>query len=166
MLIAFNSLPESAKVWIYQSSKIMTDEQANSILKQAENFVDTWTAHQAGLKAGVCIFYNTFIVFGVDESYNDASGCSVDKKVHFVKSIEQQTGLNLFDRMNIATLTKNSDIKFFHFSNLNDELANHNLDMNSIVFNNLVSTVQEFNSNWQLPLKDSWMKGFVQSKTV
>mgnify|MGYP003490178575 FL=1 len=33
---------------------------------------------------------NLFIVFAVDETYNDASGCSLDKKMNFVKSIERQ----------------------------------------------------------------------------
>ena len=102
MLVPFHTLPPSSKVWIYQASHVLTPEQSADILKSAEEFIESWTAHQANLKAGVRMAHNAFLVFAVDESYNDASGCSIDKKVHFVKNIVQQTGINFFDRMQAA----------------------------------------------------------------
>ena len=48
------------------------------------------------------IRYNRFIILIVDESHAGASGCSIDKSVHFMQQLEQEYGINLFDRFNLA----------------------------------------------------------------
>ncbi|MBL0340479.1 MAG: hypothetical protein IPP71_05865 [Bacteroidetes bacterium] len=90
MYVEFDTLPGSSKVWIYQASGLMNDQQVETIFNEAKVFIETWTAHQAELKASVAMFLNLFLVIAVDESFNDASGCSIDKKVHFVKHLEQK----------------------------------------------------------------------------
>ncbi len=156
MYVEFDSLPDTSKVWIYQASKIIDDSMVLQITIAARNFIQSWTAHQADLKASVKIYDNLFIVFGVDESYNDASGCSIDKKVHFVKSIEQQTGLNFFDRMKVAYINDGSIIleNMNKFSSL---IESGKVNDDTIIFNNLVTTKEEFDTSWKIPFSKSWL---------
>lgn len=131
------------------------------ILKSTESFIESWTAHQADLKSGVQILFNAFIVIAVDESHNDASGCSIDKKVHFIKEIEKQTGLSLFNRMNFAYITTGSMVGISPLSDLNNAVQTGKLSYDTIVFNNLVTSIREMKESWQIPLQKSWMMNFV-----
>lgn len=161
MLVPFNTLPESSKIWIYQSSRLMNDEEVQFIQNSTENFIESWTAHQADLKSGVQILFNTFILIAVDESHNDASGCSIDKKVHFLKEMEKQTGLELFNRMNFAYRTTDTEVCISPLSELNSAIQSGKLNYDTVVFNNLVTTIREMKQQWQIPLQNSWMMNFV-----
>lgn len=156
MYVEFDSLPNTSKVWIYQASKFMDSSMTEKIFAEAQNFIQSWTAHQADLKASVKIFDNLFIVFAVDETYNDASGCSIDKKVHFVKSIEQQTGLNFFDRMKIAYLD-NGTIGLENMNKFSSLVDSGKVNDDTIIFNNLVTTKEEFLKSWKTPFGKSWL---------
>src|SRR3978361_2025907 len=93
---------EQSRVWIYQSDKELGDEQAKQLLDQLNNFATAWTAHNQQLKAKAEVRYNRFLILIVDESQAGASGCSIDKSVNFMKQLEQEFGINLFDRFNLA----------------------------------------------------------------
>src|ERR1700759_2190076 len=93
---------ENSRVWIYQSDKELTDSEVALLQSQLDNFTTGWTAHNNQLKAKAEIRYNRFIILVVDESQAGASGCSIDKSVRFMKDIEQEFGINLFDRFNLA----------------------------------------------------------------
>src|SRR6187399_3043794 len=102
MLVSFNTLPPTARIWVYQSSRPMTDNEVSQSREVTEKFIENWTAHDARLKGGVEILFNHFIIIGVDENYNDASGCSIDKKVNFVKQLGAEFQIDFFNRMQIA----------------------------------------------------------------
>jgi len=93
---------ENSRVWVYQSDKELTAAQVIELQAALDNFTTGWTAHDNQLKAKGEIRYNRFIVLVVDESQAGASGCSIDKSVHFMKQVEQHFGINLFDRFNLA----------------------------------------------------------------
>src|SRR2546423_14019021 len=93
---------EQSRVWIYQSDKQLYDAQVNELQQQLDNFTSEWTAHNHQLKAKAEIRYNRFLILIVDESQAGASGCSIDKSVNFIKRLEQEFGINLLDRFNLA----------------------------------------------------------------
>jgi hypothetical protein len=146
---------ENSRVWIYQSDKELTDAQVIQLQVQLDNFTTGWTAHNSQLKAKAEVRYNRFIVLIVDESQAGASGCSIDKSVHFMHNIEQQFGINLFDRFNLAYRNGNQVLSVPRdaFETL---LKNGTITNNTIVFNNLAKDLTELENNWEIPFKDSW----------
>jgi hypothetical protein len=162
MLVPIDTLPSSARVWVYQSAEMFDDETAAGILNAASDFADQWTAHDASLKAGVEVRHNLFLIFAVDESHNDASGCSLDKKVRFVKQIESTYGLNFFDRMRIAF--RNSEgVKSESFARFGDLLRKGEVNDRTFVFNNLITDLKQLRENWEVPLELSWHKNILQT---
>lgn len=159
-------MPDSSRVWVYQSSRKFTPSEAVLLQTEAEQFAENWTAHQAGLKASVKVWHDRFIVFAVDESHNDASGCSIDKKVAFLKMQEQKLGTVFFERMTVAFINTDGDIETVNLNKLDSHLASGKMGPATMVFNNLVSTMGEFKSSWCIPLKDSWMKQFISAASV
>ena len=78
MLVDFNTIDEKSRIWIYAAEQKLTNEQENHILKAISDHLQNWEAHKVPLTAGVTILENRFIVVALDESENEASGCSID----------------------------------------------------------------------------------------
>ena len=156
----YKELADDSKVWIYQSSRDLTDEEVDEIKKHSKNFIAGWAAHGAELKAALEIFYNRFIVLFADESQVKASGCSIDSSVHFMQKIQDAYQLDLFDRLNIA-FKLSSKIDTLRMNDFQEALENGRLTENTTVFNNLVESKAAFESNWEVPLKDSWHKQLI-----
>lgn len=149
-----NFIPES-KVWIYQADRALTEQEVVLINKDALTFIDNWTAHGKLLKSQLEIFYNRFLVLFVDESQANASGCGIDKSIHFFQNLEKQLNINLMNRLLVAYKI-NDEVKTCSLSNFEKKIELGEITPETIVFNNLVSTKAEFESNWEIPLKNSW----------
>ncbi|WP_113663892.1 ABC transporter ATPase [Pedobacter nanyangensis] len=148
--------PQS-KVWIYQSNRKFTDQETTAIQDILDRFVEQWTAHGQQLKAKAEIFYQYFIVLTVDQEMANATGCSIDASVRTIKEIESKFGLDLFDRFNMAY--KIDDL--VHVATKEDFetlISIKKIGLNTIVFNNLVQTLEDFEQKWEVPLQDSWHK--------
>ena len=61
-MVSYRDLPGDSTVWIYQSSRELLPEEVNGINELSCDFVLTWAAHGASLKAAIELFYNYFIV--------------------------------------------------------------------------------------------------------
>ena len=146
---------ENSRVWVYQSDRELTDNEALQIKVLLDNFTTGWTAHNNQLKARAEIRYNRFIILIVDESQAGASGCSIDKSVHFMQQIEAQFGINLFDRFNLA-YRKGSEVLSAPRAQFEELLKQGNINTDTIVFNNLVQNLTELENKWEVPFKNSW----------
>jgi hypothetical protein len=146
---------EHSRVWIYQSDKELTDEQASGLLTLLNKFAAEWTAHNHQLKAKAEVRYNRFLILIVDESQAGASGCSIDKSVNFMKRLEQEFGINLFDRFNFA-YREGSEVLSAPRHQFEELLKSGKINTNTIVFNNLVQDLRQLETKWEVPFKDSW----------
>jgi hypothetical protein len=138
MTFPFSQMPPNAKVWIYASDKIISHEQLIIINEMAIPFIQNWTAHQNQLKAEFAVLYNCFLIFMVDEGFNEISGCGIDKSVNLVKDIEKQTNLNLFNRLKIQ-LINNNEVTIFNKTEIISAVKNRILSMLNTVTESLES---------------------------
>ncbi len=160
MLVPFKQLPDSSKIWIYQANRPFTDEELQEIKTKVDNFLTNWTAHGANLKAGVDYQYRRFIVFGLDQEETGASGCSIDASVHFIQDLEKEYNVDLLDKMNV-TYKQGEFVAYKALKDFRKMVKNRSVSPNTIVFNNLVNTKQEYEQDWEVPLKESWHSRFL-----
>jgi hypothetical protein len=146
---------ENSRVWVYQADRKLNDAEALQLQQQLNSFTQGWTAHNNALKAGAELRYNRFIVLVVDESQAGASGCSIDKSVNFMKQLEQHYNINLFDRFNLA-YRNGDEILSAPRAQFEDLIKQGAINQDTIVFNNLVQTLAELNTKWEVPFKKSW----------
>lgn len=161
MLVDFNTLPEESRVWIYQANRSFTDDEISEIKSKLDIFITNWTAHGADLQAGYLIKYKRFIVIAINQGLNAATGCSIDASVHFIQHLEKDYDVDLMDKMNVSY--KQGD--FIAYKNLLDfkKMAKEKaVSKNTIVFNNLVNNIAEFNENWEVPASESWHSRFIK----
>ena len=146
---------QHSRVWIYQADKKLTDQEVQEVQQELDNFTISWTAHNNQLKARAEVRYNRFFILMVDESQAGASGCSIDKSVHFMKQLEQRFNINLFDRFNLA-YRDGEEVKSLPRHAFEDLLKKGKINTETIVYNNMVQNVAELDSKWEVPFKNSW----------
>ncbi len=148
---------EQAHVWIYQCSREFSQEEEQALLRDGEAFVSQWKTHGKALLAQFEVYYHRFIVITVDQEVQQLSGCSKDAATHFIKGIEGAYNVNLLDRMQVA-YRNGEGVKTIHLNDMKEALTNGEIKWDTIVFNNLVSTKHEMNTQWEVPLNQSWHK--------
>ncbi|MEX0290758.1 MAG: ABC transporter ATPase [Flavobacteriaceae bacterium] len=160
MLIPFETLPVSSRVWIYQANRSFTEVELKEIKEQLEAFITQWTAHGADLKAGFEIRYNRFIILALDQSRTSASGCSIDASVHFIQQLEKQYGVDLLDKMNVS-YKQGEYIAYKPLTEFKKMAKDKAVSKNTVVFNHLVNNIQEYKSHWEVPASESWHARFM-----
>lgn len=160
MLVDFKELPNSSRVWIYQASRSFTEKEIVEIQLEMNAFIQNWTAHGQDLKSGYEIRYNRFLIIGLDQSAQSATGCSIDASVHFIQQIEKKYDVELLDKMNVSY----KQGEYIAYKNLIDfkKMAKQKaISKNTVVFNNLVATKGEYQEHWEVPASESWHARFL-----
>lgn len=160
MLVDFNILPEESRVWIYQANRSFTPEEIAEIENKLNVFIENWTAHGSDLQAGYLIKYKRFIVLGLNQSLNAATGCSIDASVHFIQQLEKEYNVDLMDKMNVS-YKQGEFIAYKPLTDFKKMAKQRAVSKNTIVFNNLVNNIAEFKENWEVPASESWHARFL-----
>lgn len=159
MYVPFETLPEESRIWIYQSNRKFSDTEIAEIEKDLVEFLTNWSAHGSSLEASYQIKYNRFIIIAINQDVHPATGCSIDSSVSFIQNLEKKYEVDLLDKMNVAF----KQGEFITYKTLLDfkKLAKEKaVSENTIVFNNLVNTIQEWNESWEVPAAESWHSRF------
>ena len=155
MFVEFDKMPDTSRIWIYQSNREFSSEEENVIKRNTKKFIDNWTRHGDDLKGSFTIVYNRFVVIAVDENFANVSGCSIDASVRFIQQIQSELNIDLLNKLHIAFKT-NDDVNSVSLNDFRSFIANDKITQDTIVFNNLVDTKADFESKWEVPAKESW----------
>ena len=146
----------NSRVWIYQAHRLFTLQEALTIEGLLESFVRDWQSHGTPVKGYANLFYGQFIVLIADETASGVSGCSTDSSVRLIKQIEQQTGVQLFDRLNLAFYVQQK-VQLVPLAQLPYALDNGLIQPDTLYFDNTVQTKLELETKWLSPMKDTWL---------
>ncbi|WP_339709618.1 ABC transporter ATPase [uncultured Kriegella sp.] len=160
MLVDFDELPDTSRVWIYQASRSFSTEELLEVRQELDGFIEQWTAHGADLRAGYIIRYNRFIILALDQSMAAASGCSIDASVHFIQQLEKRYDVELLDKMNVS-YKQGEFVAYKPLSDFRKMAKQKAVSANTVVFNNLVATKAEYLENWEVPASESWHARFM-----
>ena len=150
------SFSSDSRVWIYQSSRLFSLQEAFEIEDLLNDFTAKWLSHGAPVKGAAYLFFGQFIVLMADEKATGVSGCSTDSSVRLIKDIEQRFAVNMFDRTTLAFVVKDG-IQLLPLSQLQYAFNNGFINSHTLYFNNVVQTKKELEENWLIPIKDSWL---------
>jgi hypothetical protein len=159
MLLA--NLADTARVWVYQSNRVLSADETTEIQALTNNFVGEWTAHGSELTAAGEVIHNLFIVLAVDEEQAGASGCSIDKSVAFVRSLQERYEIDLLDRMTFVYRDAAGEVQTASRQNFARLYDIGSIDDDTTVFDTVVPTLGEFRSRFELPLHQSWHRRMV-----
>ncbi len=147
---------QTSRVWMYQSSRLFTINEALELEVILEGFTENWQSHGAKVKGYANLLFGQFIVLIADETQAGVSGCSTDSSVRIIKAIEERFKVDMFNRQNLAFIVKDK-IQLLPLSQLKYAVENNFIDGDTIYFNNLVQTKEELLNKWMIPVKESWL---------
>lgn len=159
MLVEFSTLPLDSRIWIYQSDRKFSESEISEIDESLKSFIESWSAHGQGLEASYLLKYDRFIIIAINQEVQVATGCSIDASVQFIQSLEQKYGVDLLDRMNVTYKTG----EYIAYKSLIDfkKMAKaKSVSPATIVYNNLVNTIEEWQDFWEVPASESWHSRF------
>jgi hypothetical protein len=160
MLVNFESLENTSRVWIYQSTREFSKSEVEIINDKIELFLANWKRHGDDLKASYKLKYNQFIILAVDENFNDVSGCSIDASVNLMKQMEKELNVDLTNKLNIS-FKDNDNINIVSLSDFQKYAKQEKITSSTIVFNNMVSSKADFEQKWEVTANNSWHKRFL-----
>ena len=160
MYVSFNLLPPNAKVWIYQSDSNLSSTDVELIEKEVKFFLNNWSSHNKEIESSYEIRYNRFLIIGLNEDINSASGCSIDKSVNFIKNLQSILKVNFLNRLDVAYKIGNeiNTISLLEFQNM---IRENKLSKDSIVYNNMIDTKKLYLNNWETTIENSWHKKYL-----
>ena len=99
--VDFRSLPDHGRLWVFPSSRSLNDQESSEVLKEVDRFLEQWTAHGRELKSGRDLREGRFLLIGVDEAAEVASGCSIDALVKSLRALGGELGLSFVDHLSL-----------------------------------------------------------------
>ncbi|MEP1034490.1 hypothetical protein [Ekhidna sp.] len=161
MLIPFEEMPNNARLWIYQAERKLSKEQVQIVETKTEEFLTQWRAHGQDLKSSFQVEYDQFLVITVDESFSQASGCSIDASVHLIKALESALNISFMTTSQVAFL-QNDKINLYPFNQLKAQAREKVITPDTLVFDNTVQNIAEFKSRWLQESSATWLNRYFQ----
>jgi hypothetical protein len=165
MYVDFAQMPDTAKLWIYQAGRQLSVEEVKTISAILLPFTQQWLAHGQPLRTGYKIMYDRFLILAVDESLNNASGCSIDGSTRVVKQIEDTVGVSFMDRTIVAFLDHDK-VFTLKITELEEGLQSKKWDKETLTFDNLVPVKAMLEKAWVVPARDTWLKKYLTKVTA
>lgn len=156
MFVAFDHLPDTARIWIYQASRPLTETEIVELQPALAHFAEAWTSHGRALQASATVLHRQFLVIGLDEAVADASGCSIDASVRFVREVEQALGLELLEKSRLAFLI-DGQVQVLDRLALKAAVAAGTLTPDTLYFDNTVDQRGRLQQAWPTPAAATWL---------
>ncbi|MCB0396639.1 MAG: ABC transporter ATPase [Flavobacteriales bacterium] len=159
-------MPLDARVWVFQAQRKLSPTEADFVRSDMQDFLSGWAAHGAELLAKVAVVYHRFVVVLLDEGHANASGCSIDKLTARVNALGTELNNDFLDRRMVAYMAGSGEVETTSLDDIKQAFDSGLLNEDTVVFNNLVQTRQEFEQQWKVPLGKSWHARFAGVKQV
>lgn len=94
-IVSFDSLPDSARIWVFASDVPLVGAPADTLLAEVDGFLSQWRAHGVPLHCGRAWRDDRFLAIGVDVNEENASGCSIDGLFRTLQQLQREIGAQL-----------------------------------------------------------------------
>jgi hypothetical protein len=159
MFVPFHTLPDSARIWVYSSERLLTEQELNLIRLKFELFLGSWQSHQQDVRSSYEIKEDRFLIVAVDESYNGISGCGIDKSLHFVQELETELGISLTNKTNVVFEVTERQV-VLPFVQIKSAISEGIISTESFYYNTLVSNIGELKTNFKVNVQEGWVKKY------
>lgn len=161
MLTNFEDIADEARLWIYQIDKELSITEEEKLLNETKNFLVNWSAHGNNLHASVKIMAHRLLIIAADESFSNASGCSIDSKMAFLREIQIEMGLDLFSR-NVIFYIENDQLKEEELNSFKTKIATGEISDETLFYNTTIHKKGQLNEGLVIPVRNSWLMRLIE----
>ncbi len=158
MFVEFKDLPGTARVWLYQADRNLSEAEQAGILDFLTTAVDGWVTHGMPMRGSVQILYNRMIVLAADTGFQQPSGCSIDSSTGWLQELGRNTGINFFDRS--IGYFEDDHLKFFSVFDAKKQVSGGVIQPGTPVINLQAGTVYELENSLVIPASESFLNRY------
>lgn len=160
-LVAFSSLPEDARVWIFGSAEELPPADAATLLESVDEYLEDWRAHGSPLTVARAWRDNRFLAIGVDQNEENASGCSLDALFRVLQALEKQLGVSLLGNSRVYFRAIDGSIQASDRAGFSAQAEKGSLGGDTRVFDLSVNTVREWKERFETTAANSWHRALL-----
>ncbi len=158
--LIFENVNPNAKIWFYVANRDLTESEIAISEQAIANFTVQWTAHNQALKAGGGIMLNRILTLYVDETQANASGCSIDSSVRFIKNLGASLEVDFFYRTGVF-YKKLDKWNLIDLNQLKEQIQNGNINSETPVLDLNYTVLGEFQKSGEAALNQTWLKRYL-----
>ena len=162
MYCSFDRLPDNSRLWIFKSKDKLSTSTIEELESELPQFLGNWKAHNQDLMSGFKIMDHHFLLIGVDQSYENPSGCSIDELFCFIRNLGSKHSLAFSDNSLIA-YRENTEIHFADLQEMKSRIKQNHIPLNTTIFNSTLSSKGAIEREWEIPIRQSWLKKYIYS---
>jgi len=162
----FDDLPESARVWVYGSSRNLDDSQTKRLLAAVDDFLDSWKAHGVPLTSARVWTDGRFITIAVDQRQEGASGCSIDGLFRTLKALETEIGAELVSSGRVYFRDRAGEIRAVTRDEFGELAAAGEIGPDTEVFDLSVTSLGEWRARFRSRTADSWHASLISHRVT
>lgn len=153
MLVDFDQLNNKAKIFLYPSNKKFFPDLLLKIQNEVHLFVEQWSSKNE-IEVGFKIEYQRFIIIGINPGQTITTAI-IDELVSFIFKLQSEHETELLDKLNVC-FKQGEFVQYKEVKEFKKLIKNKSVTKSTIVFNNLINTKSELESDWELPAEDTW----------
>lgn len=155
-LQAFFALPDSSRIWIHGLKEPLNERLIAALQQSLDRFLSDWSSHGTKVKAACIIEQSRFLITAA-HCATGISGCSIDKYVHVLKALGEESGLDLLNGNLVFYRDTAGQIQAVDHLDFYDLVEGKKVSENTPVFDTLLRTLEDLRQdNFERPFKDSW----------
>lgn len=147
-----------SRVWIYVADRDLSAQEKEAVQGHLDIFCRQWTAHNLALRARGEVFAGRVLLLMVDETQAGASGCSIDKSVHFLEALGAELQVDWFDRMQFGWVSQDGAVRLVSKAVFEEKIKTGEIGPETPVLNTLADTKDALRNNLWTPFQESWQK--------
>lgn len=148
-VVNFDSLPDSARVWIFGSDQRLSEDAATALMRDVGDHLANWKAHGEPLTVGSQLIDDRFLVVAVDQSTAGASGCSIDGLFRVLQTVQGKLGVNLVGGGRLFYRDSQGQARCAAQSQLEELRASGAITKDTVVFDTTISDLGTFRSKFE-----------------
>lgn len=161
MLVNYNKIPDNAKAWIYPSSRKFYTTEIEGLHDKITAFLSSWKKEDTDFQSAFQVHYNRFVVLFTYDPEASLTSQEIDESVAFIIQLQNEYQVELLDKMNVC-FKQGSFVQYKELKDFKKLLKDKALTEKTIVFDNLVTSKEEFENYWEVPIYESWYGRFLK----
>ncbi len=156
-VVPFETIPDSARVWVFGSDTPLDETGTTALLKGVDEHLADWKAHGAPLTVAREWRDGRFLIVAVDQSTAGASGCSIDGLFRVLQQLERAIGANLVGGGRVFYRDDTSAVQCVSRGAVAQLAADGAITKDTVVFDPAITDLGTFRSCFERRAKESWV---------
>lgn len=162
-VVPFETLPDSARVWVFGSDKPLSDEGTKALLEGVDHHLANWKAHGEPLTVSREWRDGRFLVVAVDQTTTGATGCSIDGLFRVLQQLERKVGASLVRGGRVFYRDDHGAVQSVSRAEVPALAGRGVLTKDTVVFDTSLTDLGTWRACFERRAKDSWVNELLPS---